>query len=80
MTIDRARLAAGLPRFEIGELLGRGAFGAVFAARQRLLDRMVALKVLDLTADQDLDLAGGLVPSGDGKGLVGRGIGPAAGG
>ncbi|MCL9760910.1 serine/threonine-protein kinase [Frankia sp. AiPa1] len=57
MTIDRTRLAAGLPRYEIGELLGRGAFGAVFAARQRLLDRMVAIKVLDLADYQGNDQA-----------------------
>ncbi|MCK9925089.1 serine/threonine-protein kinase [Frankia sp. AgPm24] len=79
MTIDRARLAAGLPRFEIGELLGRGAFGAVFAARQRLLDRMVALKVLDLTDDDhDLDLDDHEGDHGRERGLTG-GSGLAAG-
>lgn len=32
--------------FEIGELLGRGAHGEVFLARQRSLDRLVAIKLL----------------------------------
>jgi serine/threonine protein kinase len=35
-----------IPGYEIGELLGRGAMGAVWRARQLAIDREVALKVL----------------------------------
>ena len=53
-TIDvRAELSPGrvLGQYEIMAELGRGAFGTVFRAKDQLLDRAVAIKVLHSTDD-----------------------------
>jgi serine/threonine protein kinase len=49
-----ARLGAALgDQFEIGELIGAGGFAAVFRARDPLLGRDVAIKVLDPSVARD---------------------------
>jgi WD40 repeat protein len=49
--VDRERVAAALPGYELGAQLGAGAFGLVLAARHRGLDRSVAVKIVSAGPD-----------------------------
>lgn len=52
MLMNRARLDAALPAFELGDRIGRGGYGVVYAARHRRIGWQAAVKVL---ADGDTD-------------------------
>ncbi|MFG1921945.1 WD40 repeat domain-containing serine/threonine protein kinase [Cryptosporangium sp. NPDC048952] len=58
MSIERGRIEAALPHYELGAVLGRGGYGVVYTARHRRLGTMRAVKALALAGEHDSTAAG----------------------